>query len=106
MCGDHLSDPNRRGQAPRLHHDWRWLARCTPRMGPLFGGMTAPTEDEARDRFCSVYDRWVSLLEDTLQKILDVPNGIASVARMSVGEIRDLREVPPPIRSCNGVPDR
>ncbi len=39
-----------------------WLA--VARKGALLTiGVTAPTEDEAYQKFCSVYKRWIEILE-------------------------------------------
>lgn len=44
-----------------------WLA-VSPRWARFSVGVTGQTEEEARDRFHSVFARWVSLMEDTVQE--------------------------------------
>lgn len=46
-----------------------WLA-VAPKSARFSIGVTAPTQDQAGEKFRSVYNEWVSLLDE---KALDVP---------------------------------
>lgn len=44
-----------------------WLA-VSPGWARFSVGVVAPTENEAIHKFCTVYGRWVSIVDDTVQK--------------------------------------
>lgn len=46
-----------------------WLA-VAPKEAAVSIGVTAKTHEEANEKFCFVYKRWIEILS---QKILDVP---------------------------------
>ena len=72
LTGDKLMDSIKREIRPNLLQrvSGGWLA-ISPANSGISIGVDAPTEEEALERFRSVFSRWLEILDT---KTLDVPN--------------------------------